>query len=95
MSDQTPCDECESEGRNCTAHGGRPGIPYHGSDQTPDLIARLRSKFPTVQEAMANSREAADEIERLRAEIEDMKNALWKACGDDEDAVAECLGGVS
>lgn len=39
------------------------------SDQTPDLVARLRHKSPTVQEAMSNSREAADEIEKLRAMI--------------------------
>lgn len=29
-----------------------------------------------------------DEIERLR-------NALWKACGDDEDVVAGCLDAVT
>lgn len=89
------------------------------SDQTPDLVTRLRAQgrwvvtkrvplipqldeeelIPQLDEEEWRtdplSAEAADEIERLRAEIEDMKNALWKACGDDEDAVAECLGGVS
>lgn len=80
------------------------------SDQTPDLVTRLRAQgrwvttkrvplIPQLDEEEWRTdplcAEAADEIERLRAEIEDMTNALWKACGDDEDAVAECLGGVS
>jgi len=26
-ADERACDDCEREGRNCTAHGGRPGIP--------------------------------------------------------------------
>jgi hypothetical protein len=30
------CDECETTGRNCTAHGGRPGIPY-----TPPVDPKL------------------------------------------------------
>lgn len=57
MSDQTTaCDACESEGRNCTAHGGRPGIPYHGSDQ-PSTPA---SDAVSVEEALRRFRWACD-----------------------------------
>lgn len=32
FADPEPCDECETTGTNCTAHGGRPGIPWRPAD---------------------------------------------------------------
>jgi len=51
-----------------------------------DIMERLRaySLHPITAEA-------ADEIERLRHNAAVLKDALWKACGDDEAIVAETI----
>lgn len=41
VEEPTECPECEGTGRNCTAHGGRPGIP------APDL--KRRAAFEAIR----------------------------------------------
>jgi hypothetical protein len=48
------CDECETTGRNCTAHGGRPGIPY-----TPPAEPKLPS-LEVSDAVLEAGRRAAD-----------------------------------
>lgn len=51
------CDECESTGRNCTAHGGRPGIPYRPpADDLPFNVV------PAPPQTVAAVEQAAGEL---------------------------------
>lgn len=60
-SSDTPsdgCDDCEREGRNCTAHGGRPGIPTSSdtpSDGRPTMVfAEVQNDEIRVGDLLAN-----------------------------------------
>jgi hypothetical protein len=45
----------------------------------------------TRSDCTAIAAEADADIRRLSAEVLLLKNALWKACGDDEDTVTSCI----
>ena len=59
------------------------------------LDARMTYKVNPTHHHMipvgAHCAAAADEIERLQAEVRTLRNALWKACADDEEAVIDCI----
>lgn len=71
-------------------------LRFHGRDDTLNLLVedrkRLKHSEREALEAIQQAcRRAATEIDRLNAELLLHKDALWKACGDDEDVVNATL----